>query len=145
MGTLLKPTRKMNGDWQLLQNPTSPARDKSHEKKLHHTKDSPCLGRVLAHHTALLKKHLQTAWDLVSQTRLWQLVRQRDRVSSWHCLLAKKKSAMGVTQSVGVATSYNSEKIRITSMIESSRARAPKHTNNDSKQESDTLNREVHK
>ena len=39
-------------------------------------RDPPCLDQPILSHTenwlaAILRKHLQTAWDLVSQTRLW--------------------------------------------------------------------------
>ena len=58
-------------------------------------KEPPCLGRTAFDPTeqwlaAMLKKRLQTAWDLVSQTRLWH------EMSRKPCMRGKRKGALRI-------------------------------------------------
>ena len=71
-------------------------------------RDPPCIDHPIPSHTenwlvAILRKHLQTAWDLVSQTRLWitdtSHVRQATgEISSGEMGDAQKDEERGVMQ-----------------------------------------------
>ena len=91
---------------------TTTAHTLSPNPRPHFHKEPPCLDQPIPSHTenwlvAILRKHLQTAWDLVSQTRLWIRITIHGRQVMRKTLLKKTESIQ--SEKNNIMEDYDSE------------------------------------